>query len=196
MISHNQLFAIVAVTIALFLALVVAVGGQVHIEWFRELEMTVVAVALILTGFNLWAWRWSFLQGWFIHRPHLWGPWSVTIKSDWRDPSTGDGVDPFNVTFEVRQSFTSLHVRMSSDVSDGELVCANLLRKEDGGFRLIGTYRNEPNIFERVNSPIHYGTFILDVEGYANRPNALRGHYWTDRGTRGDMTAVRANASR
>jgi hypothetical protein len=65
------------------------------------------------------------------------------------------------------------------------------VRKEDGGFRLVGTYLNEPNITARAASPIHYGTFLLDIEGSANKPSQMRGHYWTDRGTKGEMLAVR-----
>ena len=89
------------------------------------------------------------------------------------------------------QSYTTLHVRMMSSQSDGELVCASLLKKEDGGFRLVGTYRNEPHIMQRATSPIHYGTFLMDIEGSSNAPTAMRGHYWTDRGTRGEMLAAR-----
>ena len=192
MISHNQLFVIVAFTIAVFLTLVSVTGGLVHFAWLKEIELTVAIVAFALLAFNsFWRWRWPFLQGWFVRRPHLWGTWSVTLKSDWKDTNTGQVIAPIGATFSIRQSYTSLYVRMASDQSDGELVSANLVRKEDGGFRLVGTYRNEPNIAARATSPIHYGTFLLDVEGSPNSPSGMRGHYWTDRGTKGEMFAVR-----
>jgi hypothetical protein len=45
---------------------------------------------------------------------------------------------PIAATFRIRQTITSLHLRMESDQSEDELVCSSLRRKEDGGFRLPG----------------------------------------------------------
>jgi len=55
----------------------------------------------------------------------------------------------------------------------------------DGTFKAFAVYRNEPKIQVRDRSPIHYGAFMLDVQG--NPIDALEGVYWTDRETRGDM---------
>ena len=50
---------------------------------------------------------------------------------------------------------------------------------------MIGVYSNEPKHSIRNRSPIHYGTLKLNIIG--NPVTALSGHYWTDRGTQGEL---------
>lgn len=191
MIAGPQVAAIVGLTIAVFLALVWATGGTVSLEWLKYLGATIALVTGALGVFDNWGWRIPFLQGWFVKRPHLSGEWDVAMRTDWKDPETGQQRTAVNATFSIRQTFTALHVRMKSDQSDGELVCASIVPRNGEGYRLVGTFLNEPKLFERDKSPIHYGTFSLDVEGNANAPQHMTGHYWTDRETRGEMTALR-----
>ena len=47
--------------------------------------------------------------------------------------------------------------------------------------KLIYTYLNNPRA--ELQSPIHYGTVIIDIDN----PNRLEGNYYTGRKTRGSM---------
>ena len=191
MIPRPQIIAIVVLVLAAFLGLVLLRGGAVPLEWGAYLGITITLVSSVLFIFNLWLWRLPLLQGWFVNRPHLWGTWSVTFYTQWNDPDTGHQREPVPGTFEIRQTFFSLHVRMQSEQSNGDLLCANILNIDDGRFRLAGIYRNEPKLSGRQKSAIHYGTFLLDIEGNPNLPTGMKGHYWTDRETKGEMNCVR-----
>lgn len=191
MIPRPQIIAIVVLVLAAFLGPVWLWGGAVPLEWAVYFGMAITLVSGALFIFNLWLWRLGLLQGWFVKRPHLWGTWSVTFITQWNDRETGRQREPVQGTFEIRQTFSSLHVRMQSEQSNGDLLCANILNNDDGRFRLAGIYRNEPKLSERQKSAIHHGTFILDIEGNPNSPAGMRGHYWTDRETKGEMNCVR-----
>lgn len=191
MIAGPQLTAVVGLTILAFLALVWATGGTVSLEWLKYLSATLLVVTGALAAFDNLLWRIPFLQGWFVRRPHLSGVWDVTIRTGWKDPATGEQIGPVRATFEITQTYATLNVQMKSNASVGELICANIIPRHGGGYRLIGTFRNEPKLFDRDKSPIHYGTFSLDIEGNANSPQRMTGHYWTDRETRGEMDAIR-----
>lgn len=191
MMPRPQIIAIVALVLTAFLGVVWLRGGTVPLEWATYLGITMTLVSGVLFIFDRWFWRFPLLQGWFVKRPHLWGTWSVTFATQWKDPETGRQREPVSGTFEIRQSFSSLHVRMQSDQSNGDLLCANILNIDDGRFRLAGIYRNEPKLNERQKSGIHYGTFLLDIEGNPNSPTGMRGNYWTDRETKGEMNCAR-----
>lgn len=167
-------------------------GAPVSWQWARYVGGAITVVGLALSAFDLWLWRLGFLQGWFVKRPHLWGVWNVTIATNWIDEETGQQLKPVKATFTIRQTYFSIHVKMKSAESIGELLCANVLTAADGEYQLIGTYRNEPNATLRDRSSIYYGTFRLNIQGRANSPTSMNGAYWTDRITKGEIRAVRA----
>lgn len=187
MISRPHLWALILLAIGVFVGAIWISGGQVSLGWSAYLSVTITVVVGAIAIFNLWLWRLNFLQGWFVKRPHLWGTWNAAIKTEWIDPVSSERRQSVKATLAIRQTYAALQVRMTSEQSRGELFCANLLAKDDGGFRLTGIYRNEPNLAERARSTIHYGSFLLDIEGPANSPTRMTGHYWTDRDTKGEM---------
>ena len=71
------------------------------------------------------------------------------------------------------------------------MISSTIINSGDGRYKLTGIYRNEPDLQIMERSPIHNGAFVLEVEGHPNSPTTLKGHYWTDRLTKGEMTAVR-----
>lgn len=144
--------------------------------------MTVAALAL----FDNWLWRVPALQGWFVKRPNLNGTWRVQFQSDWVDPATGRGVPPKTAYMVVRQTFSTLSMRLMTDESVSALVAEGIVLSPEGTFKVFAVYRNESKIQVRDRSPIHYGAFVLDVQDVPIEQ--LAGFYWTDRKTRGDMT--------
>jgi hypothetical protein len=93
----------------------------------------------------------------------------------------------------VRQTFSSLSMRLMTPESASWLIAHNIVRSNDGMFQVAGVYMNRPNLPLRgERSEIHYGAILLDVQG--RPPSALEGHYWTDRHTRGTMRLTRKEA--
>ena len=178
-------------TILLFAAvtwgilLVVVSGVAVSISWLKPLS-TVTGILLFLLGiFDLWLWRMPVLQGWFVKRPVIRGTWQATLRSTWVDPSTGKVIEPVEGFMVIRQTYSSLSLRLFTSESSSELIGADFNTSSDGTMRIAGVYRNEPRQLLRQSSPIHYGAILLDIEG---RPaTCLRGHYWTDRNTSGEI---------
>jgi hypothetical protein len=85
----------------------------------------------------------------------------------------------------IRQTFSSISMRMIAADSSSELLGGAILRDLDGNHKIIGTYRNTPRLLKRNVSPIHHGSVILDVIG--SPPHRLAGEYWTDRDTKGEL---------
>jgi SMODS-associating 2TM, beta-strand rich effector domain len=186
---HVGAIVIVAVTtmlVALYLS-----GEAVSWTWLKSIGASVAATYGATQVFNRFLWRVRLLQGWFVKRPHLWGDWDVTITSLWADPVYKSRPEPIEATFSIKQTYASVHMRMKSKESKGELLSAGIVANGDGSYRLVGTFRNEPDLSIRGRSQIHHGALMLDIEGPPNEPHRLRGHYWTDRETMGEIEARR-----
>jgi len=112
----------------------------------------------------------------------------VVLTSNWKAIENGQPIPPITGYLVVRQTYSSLSLRLLTAESSSELLGAQILKAEDGTFKIAGVYRNEPKLAVRHRSPIHYGGLVLVLEG--NPPNALEGHYWTDRDTTGEIRAT------
>ena len=56
----------------------------------------------------------------------------------------------------------------------------------DGVPRFSSTYENVPGVLVQDWSRIHHGALLLDVHG--SPANRLKGWYWTDRDTKGEVS--------
>jgi hypothetical protein len=158
---------------------------------FGPFSIVVGSLVFALSVFDVWLWRVPVLQGWFVKRPALYGTWRVTFHSDWVDPETNEGIPPKVGYMAVRQTYSSLSMKLMTDESTSSLVAEGLSVGSDGTFKVFAVYRNESRIAVRDRSPIHYGAFALDVQG--SPASRMEGAYWTDRNTRGDMTLTDRN---
>ena len=152
-----------------------------------------LVVSVLATGvavFERWGWAWPFLQGWFVRRPDLRGSWRIEIKSEWVDPATGNEIDPISCYMAVRQSLTTLSMRLMTAESSSWLIAHEIVEEKDGVFLVTGVYTNTPKLELRGDrSEIHFGALQLQVLG--NPPASLEGHYWTDRNSRGIDAFIR-----
>ena len=165
MLSRLHLSAILLLAALIWGAMLVIEGVAVSGAWFRPFSTVVGGILLVLVAFDLWAWRFRFLHGWFVPRPDIRGTWMVELRSDWKDPSTGHATAPRIVYLAVRQTFSTLSIRMMTAESESRLVTAEITKAADGVYRVAGVYVNEPKLSVRDRSPIHYGAFLLDVQG-------------------------------
>lgn len=193
MLSRLHLTPIVLLVGAVWLVLLVIDGVAVELRWLGHLT-TVVPILLVFLGvFDNWLWKALWLNGWFTDRPILCGTWEVSLQTEWVDPKTGTTPGPITCYMAVRQTFSSLSMRLMTPESASWLIAHNIVRSNDGMFQVAGVYMNKPNLLLRgERSEIHYGAILLDVQG--RPPTALEGHYWTDRRTRGTMRFARRKA--
>ena len=136
-------------------------------------------------AFDFWLWKLPFLHGWFVKRPSIGGTWRVEIRSTWTDPTTGLTIQPIEGYMVVRQTFSTLSLRLLTEESSSELVGTEIVCSSDGLYCVSGVYRNEPRFLVRGRSPIHYGAVWLKV--IEDSEKKMLGHYWTDRETGGEM---------
>lgn len=184
----------IAALVAIILLTAALIGWWQEQRWtWSNLAATGTAslVAGLFIGlFNQWIWKFPVLQGWFVRRPRLYGPWIATLQSQWRG-GDGEKLAPIEAQVTILQTYWSLHIRLETAESQGELICGQIIERADGTFQIAAIFRNEPRISLKSVSRPHIGALLLDVIGDPNMPRELRGQYWTDRETFGEFFAVR-----
>jgi hypothetical protein len=167
-------------------AIVLYVGGQaINSAWLSPLSTVTTVLLMAVMAFDLWLWKLPFLQGWFVNRPVIDGTWRAELRSNWVDPITKTPVPPIEAYVVIRETFSTLSLRLMTKESSSELVGTEIVCSADGLYCISGVYRSEPRYQARERSPIHYGAVWIRI---INEPSkVLRGHYWTDRRTAGEM---------
>ena len=188
MLTRLHIASFVGLTIIVWLFVLWFQGMPVLDAKFLKPFGTVVGViALFTTFFNKYMWAWKVFKGWYVKRPDIRGTWRVELQSSWVNPKTGDEIEPAQGYAVVRQTLTSLSVRIMTSESRSVLVAHSIEQQEDDDlFKLVGVYRNEPKIeLQGKRSEIHHGSFALEIHGFP--VYELDGYYWTDRETKGGM---------
>jgi len=160
-------------------------GAQDIGQLFRYILVPVPVVLTSLVVFNLYCWKWKWLNPWFSKRPVLIGTWRGELKTSWIDPETKEHPPAIKCFAVVRQTFTMLSIRLYTEESKSYLIAERLLREPDGIYKIACVYQNEPDTELRgKRSEIHFGAMILSVE----INDRMSGHYWTDRETKGKIS--------
>jgi hypothetical protein len=158
--------------------------------WFAPLSTATTVVLVLAFLFDVWAWKLPYLNQWFVKRPVVEGTWSVVLTSNWINPATGQGISPIQAYMVIRQTLSTLSMRLLTKESSSALVGTEIVCSADGLFCISGVYRNEPQFQFRHRSEIHYGGLWLEVSEDVGQ-KTMKGHYWTDRNTAGTMTMDR-----
>jgi hypothetical protein len=190
MLTRNQVWMIVALALAVSLTWI-WLGGEEPTPraLAAKLSSVVAIVYTILLVFSKYAWSLMIFRGWLVNRPDLRGSWQVTLKSDWLDPSTKQRATPIEGYAVIRQTLSTLSMRVFTMKSRSVLVAHSIEPEPDGLFNLSAVYRNFPRIeYQGIGSAIHHGALLIDI--HVISPRQLEGHYWTDRGTRGTIELV------
>ena len=191
MIDRVQVSALIVVPLASVAVSLVLAGEPLSWNWVKSFGGAVSATAGAMALFDRWAWKQRLLQGWFVNRPILVGDWNFKIRSLWTDPQTDGTPDPIEAKVTIRQTYTQLHLRLETPESSGDFVASRIVAKDDGTYQITGMFRNQPRISIQDRSRTHMGALVLDVLGEPSSPSELKGHYWTDRGTSGEIQGER-----
>ena len=187
MLTRLHISSFLGLTVIAWLVALWTQGAPlITLDFLRPFGVLVGVITIVAVVFVRYAWAWRIFQGWYVKRPDLRGTWRVVLQSDWIDPQTKAQIGPIVAYAAIRQSLTSLSLRLMTPESKSKLIAHSIDQEEDGLYRLAGVYRNEPNIgLQGKRSEIHHGALSLEI--YGTPPNRLEGHYWTDRSTRGEM---------
>lgn len=183
------------IQVGTFLAIWVAIlyfsGTELRINWIsiKRLPHVVTAYAMLHFIFTKWAWRLRIFQRWLVPLPDLQGTWKGEIRTTWQDPQRGSTPPLIPATLVVRQSFDAVHCALYTEESESQSNAALLTKEaETGAARLSFNYTNRPRASVRDRSAIHSGAAMLRV--FNKDPREVRGEYWTDRRTTGEMMFV------
>lgn len=159
-------------------------GGKPADVAFEYYSVIVSIVVLFAWFWEKYVWRWGWTQRLPIVPKNISGTWNGILTSFWKDPATNDGVDPKPVILVVRQTASAVFVRLLTDESASKSSLAKVTLGSDG-YCLDYLYMNEPESRFRRRSPIHRGSCSMSIAG--KPASTLRGSYWTDRGTDGEL---------
>ncbi|WP_438022267.1 hypothetical protein [Sorangium sp. So ce233] len=151
-------------------------GWALPLSFFTPLSVVVAALSILMVLWEAWLWRLGLLHPWPVSQP--------VLRGTWRGVLTRAQGEPLPIFLVVEQSFSRVATRTFTAESRSASIVA-WLDDVDGDFLLTATYRNEPDLLVQHRSRVHRGTVYLWVHG--PRPAELRGCYWTDRNTKGEL---------
>jgi SMODS-associating 2TM, beta-strand rich effector domain len=141
---------------------------------------------LFVVAFDKWLWRWPGIRR--MHgRPILNGLWltELTPGKDSHIPDAGNW-GPIEAYIIIEQTFWSISITQLTKESESHSRAAVFIpRTESKRSVLSFTYDNQPGRKHLSRSPRHVGACEFEVSGTA--PTELKGSYFTDRFTAGDM---------
>lgn len=158
--------------------------GELDLTLLRFFSTAVLVVTLLLTAYDLFLWRLSLVQRIPGVPRSVRGTWKGTIASMWVDPSTGARINPIDAYVVVRQTSTTVTVRLLTQESTSSSTLARVAQP-DGSPVLDYLYLNHPRATVRDRSPMHHGSVALEISGMP--AHRMMGWYWTDRDSKGEM---------
>jgi len=185
MIAERHIKAIIYIAVLAWTVVLYVNHQAIKSAWLQPLSTVITIVLYAVMAFDLWLWKIPLLHNWFVKRPVIAGTWRVEIRSNWKNPETGIGIAPVAGYMVIRQTFSTLSLRLLTEESSSELVGTEIVCSADGLYCVSGVYRNEPRFQARERSPIHYGAVWLRILDEPSQK--VIGHYWTDRDTAGEM---------
>jgi predicted pore-forming effector associated with SMODS systems len=186
MLSNLQTYTLMGIAALIWLPLSLigfVNGGPATV---LALSDALAIVVILVSAFERWGWRWRRLHPHVIGTPEIRGTWRGTLRSNWKDPATKKERPPKVVYLAIRQTLTTVWVRLLTDESVSSQM-AGSLQKDPAStdWNLSYTYYNVPDIFLRKRSPEHRGGTFLTVNG--EPPKRIHGEFWTSRDTKGTL---------
>ena len=186
MFSTLQAWTIVGIASVIWLALSIVgafSGGPTVILALSDL----IPFLLIGTSlFERWGWRWSRLHPHLVGQPVVLGTWQGDLESFWENPETGKRPPIKTVYLTIRQTLTTVFVRLLTDESASDQMAGLVKKTESGNWLISYTYANTPKLGLRKSSPVHLGGAALTI--YGEPATRVEGEYWTDRDSNGTLT--------
>lgn len=176
------------------------------LAWVSKLDMSVVSsfISLIpkvvtidlilILIFTKWGWKLKIFRGWLVPFPNLHGAWSGSIHSDWVNPETKEKVPPIPVLLSINQSFFHINCKMMTGEMDSFSTAEGFNIEADRQIKQLAyIYTSKPRISLNERSLPHDGSIVFDI--VENPEEKLKGRYWTERKTTGEIILKRYSSS-
>ncbi len=192
MVKHNIrifAFAILGLAFIVYATIFLLTQNLDSIDFHKAIThvSTTISINIILWMiFIAWGWKLKIFYPWLVPFPNLSGDWEGTIKSNWKEKK----LDPIPIEVSITQNFFNVQVRIKTKESRSYSIGASFDIDNERGFQqLFYTYLNTPKAGVRERSEIHYGSTILNFDGF--KVTKMDGEYWTDRETTGEITLTK-----
>lgn len=186
-------FAILGLAFGTYIVLFLSTQNLDSIDFNKALThiSTTISINIIIwLLFIKWGWKWKIFYPWLVPFPDLSGDWNGTIKSNWKEKE----LEPIPTEVSITQTFFNIQVRIKTGESRSYSIGASFNIDKDRGFQqLFYSYLNTPKPGVRERSEIHYGSTLLNFEGY--NVTKMDGEYWTSRETTGEIELTKKNAT-
>ena len=185
MLSKIQVQIVLGAAVVIWAVLLLVEGVPLKTTCLKPYSVVVTVVVIGLILFERWLWRLPVISR-LVGRPVLRGTWQGTLRSSWKDPGNHDSVEPIPAFVTIHQTYSTISLRMMTRESTSRSTVAGLEMGSDGVPRVTSVYENFPGVLIQDRSRIHHGALLLDAHG--SPVNRLNGWYWTDRGTKGEIS--------
>jgi hypothetical protein len=196
MVRHNIrafAFIIIGLVFLVYTIIFLITQNLESIDFYKafiHISTTISINIVIWTVFVNWFWKWKLFYPWLVQTPNLSGEWEGDIKSNWKK----DELDLIPIEVSIKQSFFHIQVRIKTNESRSHSIGASFdIDKARGLQQLFYSYLNTPKSGIRDRSDIHYGSTLLNFEGF--KVNEMEGEYWTSRETTGEIHLKRKSLS-
>lgn len=192
MVKHNiRIFAFAIIGLAFFVYAIIFLITQNldSIDFNKALThiSTTISINIILWMiFIFWAWKWKVFYPWLVQTPDLSGKWKGKIKSNFDKENS----KPISTEIDIKQDFFNIIVKIKTDESSSHSISSSFNIDKDRGYQqLFYSYLNTPKAGIRDRSAIHYGSVLLNFDGF--KVSKMSGEYWTSRETTGEIELKR-----
>lgn len=196
MVKHNiRIFAFVILGLAFVVyAIIFSLTQNLEsIDLHKALThiSTTISINIVIwMVFIGWAWKWIIFYPWLVPFPNLSGEWEGFVKSNWNDKV----LEPIPTNVSISQNFFNIQVKITTKESRSYSIGASFDIDSERGFQqLFYSYLNTPKSGVRERSAIHYGSTILNFEGF--KVTKMDGEYWTDRETTGEIILTKKSVA-
>jgi hypothetical protein len=184
MLTEAQLTGLLLISALIWFFELAQKGIPLSINNIEPISTVVTILLILLKVFDKWLWKIKIFFPWFVDRPNLQGTWKGTTLSNWENPNS-EKLKSIPSFLVIKQSYSSINSSLFTEESRSDLISGKINKKPDGTFQFIGVYLNYPDLLRRQKSSMHHGAFVLHFDG--NPPSKLKGEYWTERNTSGEL---------
>jgi hypothetical protein len=185
MLSELRVWSLVAITGVIWLTLIVAGAVTGNLAAFSIIADALPLLLLVAYAFERRGWRAQWLHPRPVETPVVIGTWRGELQSLWED-AAGKPPAPKPVYLVVRQTLTTVSVRLLSDEATSDQIAGGIARAESGYPAIAYNYRNKPGVeLRHTTSNVHYGGAMLEIVG--DPATGLEGEYWTERKSKGKL---------
>ena len=178
------LLTAVSALVWLFFAAVENTDLSKPMDFLGLLPWVVTVDTAVVSVFAKWGWRWGLWQNWLVELPNLNGTWIGEIRSDYEDG--GERIAPVPAMLTIRQTLFATSCVMQTEEMRSDSYAEGFRIDDERQLRQIAyAYASTPRPPVLDRSAPHNGSALLDI--VVSPEKRLRGRYWTERGTGGEM---------